>query len=412
MDLGMEEEQPLDSFLENEVQKKENMIKNIGYPADVMQSKEFTELKLGGGRSNKGLQQFLCNDRKVLRFYAYWDDTTRYGSRQYFRIHYYLGDDTVEILNAYSRNSGRWENPVFFTRGVLKLAPSAVAFPGMIEKPSPAVRPKDIVVGRFLPVYGRQFFVYDADDATKAFYLDHFGIDMQPIDIPEEPKYHIALSYPPKNVFGTEEDSLGSCLKLVPEQPKTDLVKLMTLSGVILRYEARPMSGQPEDAHRKFVISYYRMDDSVMCCEVKSRNSGQMEGKFRERSRFLLNESTGKNFVLEDFFVGNTVTISSMPMLIMRADEYALKHMEMNPDIWPLSDIRAIRRKLDAFDWANAPASLGPEAFREAVQQQLGFGLIDQEVVTVLRYCCEPDSADIVTDRLRQVGTGAGALDA
>jgi hypothetical protein len=75
----------------------------------------------------------------------------------------------------------------------------------------------------------------------------------------------------------------------------------------------------------------------------------------------------------------------------------------MNNDIWPLSDIRAIRRKLDAFDWANAPASLGPEAFREAVQQQLGFGLIDQEVVTVLRYCCEPDSADIIVDRLRQV---------
>ena len=36
---------------------------------------------------------------QVLRFYAYWDDTTRYGSRMYFTIHYFLADDTVEINN-------------------------------------------------------------------------------------------------------------------------------------------------------------------------------------------------------------------------------------------------------------------------------------------------------------------------
>merc|ERR550537_1735498 len=177
---------------------------------------------------------------------------------------------------------------------------------------------------------------------------------------------HIALSYPPKSTFGTEEDSLGSCLMLRPKPPKTDLVKLMTMSGMVLRYEARPLSGQPEDAHRKFVISYYCMNDTVMCCEVKSRNSGQMEGKFRERSK-VVNENTGKFFVLEDLFCGNVVKISSMPMLIMRADEYALKYMEQHPEVWPLSDIRQIRKKLEGFGWDAAPALMAPDHFRDSV---------------------------------------------
>ena len=83
---------------------------------------------------------------QVLRFYAYWDDPTRYGARQYFVMHYFLCDDTVEINNNYMRNSGRWECPVFFTRKELELQPTMTHTPGMYKPASPLLKASDIEV--------------------------------------------------------------------------------------------------------------------------------------------------------------------------------------------------------------------------------------------------------------------------
>lgn len=49
---------------------------------------DYLEHKLGGGRM-PSQKQFLENDRKVLRFYAY--------SEIAFVLHYYLADDTLEV---------------------------------------------------------------------------------------------------------------------------------------------------------------------------------------------------------------------------------------------------------------------------------------------------------------------------
>lgn len=43
---------------------------------------------------------------------------------------------------------------------------------------------------------------------------------------------------PPYNGFGTLEDSLQNCLRLQPERPKKDYVKLMENDHRVLRYEA------------------------------------------------------------------------------------------------------------------------------------------------------------------------------
>jgi hypothetical protein len=228
LDIGAHEETPLDNFFENQVFKKVNMKHLTGLPRDVMESKEYNELRMGGSRKNHKLSQFLENDRKVLRFYAYWDDPTRYGARQYFVMHYYLSDDSVEINNNYIRNSGRWECPVFFTRKKLELQPTMTHTPGMYKPESPLLKPSDIEVGKSIPVYGRDFFLYDADDATKEFYEQYLGRIIEPVVVPEPEKVHLQLLYPPHNGFGGDEDSLGSCLQLRPKPPRKDLVKMMT----------------------------------------------------------------------------------------------------------------------------------------------------------------------------------------
>ena len=51
---------------------KYSMINMNEVKKNIMDLKEFTEVGLGGGHPNKGLTQFLENDRKVLRFDITW----------------------------------------------------------------------------------------------------------------------------------------------------------------------------------------------------------------------------------------------------------------------------------------------------------------------------------------------------
>ena len=62
-------------------------------------------------------QMWACMVPQVLRFYCIWDDRQRlFGDRQPFRLHYFLEDDTVEILEEPANNSGRDPFPIFLRR--------------------------------------------------------------------------------------------------------------------------------------------------------------------------------------------------------------------------------------------------------------------------------------------------------
>ncbi len=57
--------------------------------------------------ATKPLRQFLEHDRHVLRFTAAWDDTgTEMGERRPFSLHYFLGDDTIEVRVIQARGEG------------------------------------------------------------------------------------------------------------------------------------------------------------------------------------------------------------------------------------------------------------------------------------------------------------------
>jgi hypothetical protein len=66
------------------------------------------------------LREFLQNDRKVLRFFLAWDDRAApYGELRPFILHYYLQDDTAEVLEVRRANSGRDPFPAFVKKGKL-----------------------------------------------------------------------------------------------------------------------------------------------------------------------------------------------------------------------------------------------------------------------------------------------------
>ena len=86
---------------------------------------------------------------------------------------------------------------------------------------------------------------------------------------------------PPYNGFGSEEDSLGNCLSLIPKPPQRDFVKFMAhdrrgLDSNELRFTARLVTDVAVDRDRRFIVSYYRTDDTLLIFEPPVRNSGML----------------------------------------------------------------------------------------------------------------------------------------
>jgi len=83
----------------------------------------------------------------------------------------------------------------------------------------------------------------------------------------------------PYNGFGTEEDSLGNCLSVIPKPPKRDFVKFMQhdrrgLDSQVVRFTAKLVTDVAVDKDRRFIISFFQTDDTLEIYEPVVRNSG------------------------------------------------------------------------------------------------------------------------------------------
>ncbi|KAF4731474.1 EF-hand domain (C-terminal) containing, partial [Perkinsus olseni] len=432
LNIGEERETPLDQY--TAAKQKSVQLSQQPIPEAVREQKVYNEMILGGGRTNPKMKQYLENDRKVLRFYAYWDDKTRYGTRQYYTIHFFLVDDTLEILEIHTRNSGRDRYPTFYKRGPLLKKPIPVHTPGMFVDEMKTVydetggrmrySPHDLSTNTTIAVYGREFFIYDCDSATREFYKKFNGNPQEAVELDVEPPTHYELTKPPHIGVGLEEDSLGSCYSLRPKPPRQDMVKKMMNSGKILRFEARMDNNQPEDANRRFIIGVYLLDDQVAVWEMRCRNSGQTEGKFSEKSR-KRNPATGQWFSPSEFYVGATVTLAAVPFYIVRADEYTLKFMEAQGSSmgFHYSDLNTIAKKLvplESCEDFTSRSRIDPDELNELVASCIGRRLVDHEIVTIIRSCgdlskepCEIDVSKVMeaVQRGRRLKTAKDFVD-
>eukprot|EP00439_Symbiodinium_sp_Y106_P066836 s283_g10.t4 len=112
IELAPDEEMIKDKWQEK--YKLRKLTEQGGLPTSkaAFNAKQLAKFQIGAPPADMKFSQFLLNDRKVLRFKAFWDDTTPYGARIYFIIHYFLADNTVEINEAHCRNSGRDAYPI------------------------------------------------------------------------------------------------------------------------------------------------------------------------------------------------------------------------------------------------------------------------------------------------------------
>mmetsp|Transcript_40195 Transcript_40195/g.89186 ORF Transcript_40195/g.89186 Transcript_40195/m.89186 type:complete len:635 (-) Transcript_40195:736-2640(-) len=303
------------------------------------------------------LRKFLENNRKVLRFWCVWDDRqSMYGDRRPYVLHYFLEDDTVEILEVHDNNSGRDPFPVFLKRGALPKVSvrTGTTITGKLRKDQ-CYAPEDFRLGMYISVLNRDFLLHDCDRFTKQWYVDNLGYgedELRQVEVKEAMTSLPKPALPPYNGYGTLEDSLQNCMSLVPKPPKRDMHKLMNKDKIILRFTVRMVETDthkhsPIDLARRFVMSYFMMDDTVQIFEPPIRNSGIAGGKFLERQKVYKPQSEDI-YTYMDLYVGSQIEVHNRSFELMEADEYTYTYMENNKHIFIMADHEILLKSLRA----------------------------------------------------------------
>ncbi|XP_050405661.2 EF-hand domain-containing family member C2 [Patella vulgata] len=384
------------------------------------------------------LKQFLDHDRHVLRFYCYWDDSdSMFGDPREMILHYFLADDTMEMREVIPPNSGRDNVAVFLRRGKMPKDVESVQQPGVktdrtvlnVFGPmghggryildslktgaihTEFYKDSDLTIGTVINVLGRKFIICDCDEFTKEYYKSKFGIEQfTPITYKQNAGYKLDRQYPPYNGFGSEEDSLCSCMGLLPKPPKRDFIKFMEkdrhgLESNVLRFLAKLNTTKPIDMERRFIISYFLCDDTILVFEPPVRNSGIIGGKFLERGRIkkpgqpLYSTKLSDYFSAQDLYVGSSVDFSGHKFILIDADEYAFRYMEEHSAEFPLANINNIVQKIKnkignsmedvrAFFARNDPHGAGAINYEQfhSLMLQIDGNLTEQEIMTIARY--------------------------
>ncbi|KDR17132.1 EF-hand domain-containing family member C2, partial [Zootermopsis nevadensis] len=334
------------------------------------------------------LGQFLDFDRKVLRFYGYWDDRESLnGMLHDLEIHYYLADDTIEVKENIPPNSGCDSGFMFLHRckllKVYEELPSLgyndphtvlnVLSTGFLkgrylvdalncgQQSVEYYEDSDLAIGAVINVYGRKVVLTDCDHFTKEYYAKKYGLDdFTPHERPRADSGVVkkqTYPLPPYNGFGTHEDSAANCRNVIPVQPHRHFKKVLNkdrqgLNSHILRFRAELISKIPADKDRQFVISYYLSDDTISVYENALHNTGFIGGEFIKRTQIpkpgqeIYTSEPPEYFGPQDFYVGNTLLLYGFEFLMVEADEYTLQYMELNCQVFPKSNIILIKNKI------------------------------------------------------------------
>ncbi|CAE8611874.1 unnamed protein product [Polarella glacialis] len=362
--------------------------------------KVYHEVKIGGGHINKDMQQFMEWDRKVCRFYAVFDDLSMpQFERRPFEILFFLADDTVEIREKYPLNCGRDPFAIYFRRGPLKRGKAEVHGPlDRHRKKEDMVSLEDFAVGGTTELLGQRFYIYDADQFTRAYYADELESALEPAQDVRLPERTVPRpKTPPYTGYGSWEDSMGSVHHIMPKPPKPDFVKLFKYDGKILRFTAQLDNPKPEDADRVFILNYHLFDDTLSIHEPPQRNMGIMTGKFLEKGVHL-NQITGKLFEVQDFMPGSIIKVYNRGFEIMEMDDYTQKfltegNVKKNFDLQAVVEklregmrqqfplVRDIFRKFDA----DHDGVLTMVEFKLALQKW-GFMVTDEEALIIMKH--------------------------
>jgi hypothetical protein len=293
--------------------------------------KLFMEAKLGNTVNTKGREGFMEHGTKTLKFLCSWDDREMlYGDRNQYILVYHLADNTIEIFNAPSPNSPK-QFPKLLRRSHLPKQLGSSSLIGDVSTPdgSPIGEVlyhwSDFYIGCEVNCYSRILLIIDADSKTREFFRSNelplgeaikLDADVVPFSFTRE--------IPPHTGFGSEEDSLKSCVG--PLNPTSSVFKTNITESRVFMFFAKLVSVSDSIA-RKFVITFYKQDGTVKIQEPPLRNSGYVGGLFLSRRR-VKRYGTNDYMTERDFIIGKEVKILTHTFEITGANDFTYKWMD------------------------------------------------------------------------------------
>lgn len=234
----------------------------------------------------------LDNANSVLSFDSYWDDSADFGFRHYFELHWFLSDDTIELIEVFPRTESNYAHRAVFLR----------------RKPARDlnISLSDLIAGQSITILSRDLCLYNCDKFTSDYFLNKLNIEQR-----GTPMFLDQVRT--KRVLDESE-------RLVPSRPRVNPSKLDT-NGVILRFKARLVQSEYE---RNFIVALYPVDETLAAWEIPTKNSGIVGGKFAERGIKL--KSDGSAYKLVDIYrSGSRIEISGSEFEVIDPDDFTKK---------------------------------------------------------------------------------------
>ncbi|OAF69086.1 Myoclonin-1 [Intoshia linei] len=299
------------------------------------------------------LWRFIELDRNVLRFYALWDESKKclFGQKHYCIIHYYLVNNSVEVIEKHTPNDGRDPCSVLISRHKIPMDRYNIAstFPSIVleyneKEISQYIEPHLLKIGEIIKIYNREFFIYGMDQFTVNYYQNMYpSYETREINVIEKEAEPIKMEIPPYNNFGSYEDSMQSVVSIIPQPPKKNYVKMMENDIKKLRYEAKLITDNELFKPRRFIINYHLGTDMISIFEKPMRNSGMCAGMFLEMTRIPIPSSDVNNptyYTPQDIYIGGKLRILSNVFEIINADLFVLNYIKENMNDFSESTIK------------------------------------------------------------------------
>lgn len=215
---------------------------------------------------------WLKYDRKVLRFYAYFQEHVVESRLENYRIrpvviYYYLSDETIYITEPKVENSGIPQG-VFLKRQNV---------PKVIGELADYYTWKDLNVCLNLNVFERIFRIYDCDAFTREFYAYmEAPLNESKEELPKD-LFHtfVKVKDAKINPPDTKEYKEYIEVRLGGGHPNDGLHKYLANDRKVLSFKTLWQDDTLEGGFNYFTINYFLADDTVEVKEMRFQNSGK-----------------------------------------------------------------------------------------------------------------------------------------
>lgn len=310
------------------------------YRSKKSEIKEYLEAKMGRANCNKTRDRFIAFGNRYLSFLCVTFDTR--GHPREYAITYHLCDDTVDITTPTLNQNGGECQKILSRARIPRAAPNqqpgvdandvdADSLEGADHDNDGFYYWSDFYIGAEIEIYTRKFTIIDASPVTRKFFEEH-GLELGAPIVREDPAAaspERIREVPPHTGFGSEEDSLRSCVgSLHVEAPRQ---RHINLDAPVLAFRASIVSNNVDDVARKFVVTFYTDDNTIKILEPPVRNSGFVGGLFLSRQK--CKRRNGEALSEADFVVGATVEAGPHLFLLVEADSGTAQYLATKRDI-------------------------------------------------------------------------------